>query len=382
MTGSSTGFGWASGKVGTGIGMDGTTGTGIVLPNAFLKGSQGSLSLWMNAQALSDRNVIFTAKSTSDNNIYVAFGLDRDGRPQLQFRDTSSGNDRRAQGTKTLNPNEWYNLTLTASGQTYKIYINGEEVTVAGENLGRWFPDFTNHTLSYRIGMLEASPLSGSFNGYLDDLKIYNRPLTADEAKALYDEGNAMRPTIPAAVAPKVDFTISEDHIPYGGSVAINWKGTNVERCSLASDPTITATSGSKVYVKIAADTSYSITCSSAKYGDANATVKVIVGTSTSSSTTGGTLVVTPATPAPQGGQGAQGKGLAIGKNLSFGSRGDEVHQLQLHLISLGLLPETAATGYFGNLTKAAVVKYQKAKGLPSTGFVGAMTRAALLAGN
>ena len=42
LTGSSTGFGWASGKVGTALGMDGVSGEGIALPNAFLTGSQGS----------------------------------------------------------------------------------------------------------------------------------------------------------------------------------------------------------------------------------------------------------------------------------------------------------------------------------------------------
>ena len=195
MNGSSTAFGWASGKVGTGLGMDGAAGTGIVLPNGFLKGSQGSIALWVNVQNLSDQNIIFSGKSTTDNNIYAAFMVDRDGRLQLQFRDTTGGNDRKAQGTHLLNKNEWYHLVITANGLGYHMYWNGIEMTVAGDNIGRWFPDITNQTLMYRIGSLASTPLSGSFNGYLDDMKMYDRALTADEVATLFNEGNAARPT-------------------------------------------------------------------------------------------------------------------------------------------------------------------------------------------
>jgi peptidoglycan hydrolase-like protein with peptidoglycan-binding domain len=37
-----------------------------------------------------------------------------------------------------------------------------------------------------------------------------------------------------------------------------------------------------------------------------------------------------------------------------------------------------AAKGFFGSQTKAAVQKYQKEHGIPSTGFVGPLTRASL----
>ena len=43
------------------------------------------------------------------------------------------------------------------------------------------------------------------------------------------------------------------------------------------------------------------------------------------------------------------------------------------------LLGVSPATGYFGELTKAAVIKYQMNRGIsPATGYVGAKTRASL----
>jgi N-acetylmuramoyl-L-alanine amidase len=64
-------------------------------------------------------------------------------------------------------------------------------------------------------------------------------------------------------------------------------------------------------------------------------------------------------------------------RNLTVGSRGADVTALQNHLIAKGYLASTA-TGYFGGLTKSALVKLQKEMGLPSTGYFGPMTRGAL----
>lgn len=64
-------------------------------------------------------------------------------------------------------------------------------------------------------------------------------------------------------------------------------------------------------------------------------------------------------------------------KALSLGSKGAEVIELQKRLKSEGYY--TGPTnGSFGPLTKAAVMKYQKAKGLSQLGSVGPGTRAAL----
>jgi hypothetical protein len=68
---------------------------------------------------------------------------------------------------------------------------------------------------------------------------------------------------------------------------------------------------------------------------------------------------------------------------LSVGSTGNDVVALQSFLVSKGFLtmPAGVAEGYFGSLTKAAVVAYQASVGLPSTGYVGPMTVKVLNAG-
>jgi hypothetical protein len=64
----------------------------------------------------------------------------------------------------------------------------------------------------------------------------------------------------------------------------------------------------------------------------------------------------------------------SISHSLSVGSRGEEVMALQGLLAKLGLL-KSAPTGYFGNLTRVAVISFQRANGLSPVGTVGPKTR-------
>lgn len=64
-------------------------------------------------------------------------------------------------------------------------------------------------------------------------------------------------------------------------------------------------------------------------------------------------------------------------QQLSVGSHGAEVMQLQTVLIALNLLP-SPPTGYYGPLTEHAVETYQGQYGIEQTGVVGPLTRAQL----
>lgn len=71
--------------------------------------------------------------------------------------------------------------------------------------------------------------------------------------------------------------------------------------------------------------------------------------------------------------------------NLTVGSTGADVVALQTALMNAGFnipaITAGTAKGYFGSQTQAAVKLYQASKGIPNTGFVGPLTRAALNGG-
>jgi len=68
----------------------------------------------------------------------------------------------------------------------------------------------------------------------------------------------------------------------------------------------------------------------------------------------------------------------SFSRDLTVGSKGADVTALQQVLASKGFLT-VAPTGYFGSMTKAAVVAWQKSAGItPASGYVGPKSRAAL----
>jgi hypothetical protein len=71
---------------------------------------------------------------------------------------------------------------------------------------------------------------------------------------------------------------------------------------------------------------------------------------------------------------------LAVNQNLKTGSSGNDVISLQKFLEAKGILTLPAGTteGYFGSLTKQALISFQISVGLPATGYFGPMTRAAI----
>lgn len=68
---------------------------------------------------------------------------------------------------------------------------------------------------------------------------------------------------------------------------------------------------------------------------------------------------------------------MSTGVNLSLGSRGADVTMLQTFLESKGLLviPAGVSKGYFGPLTKSALMAFQTSVDVPSTGYYGPITR-------
>ncbi len=81
-----------------------------------------------------------------------------------------------------VDENKWYFITLIRNNDTFSIYINGQNEVSASDS--RAIPD-PNAPL--RIGNAEGN--TRYFKGNLDDIRIYNRALTAAEIGVLYHEG-------------------------------------------------------------------------------------------------------------------------------------------------------------------------------------------------
>ncbi|MFC1538729.1 LamG domain-containing protein [Candidatus Latescibacterota bacterium] len=85
--------------------------------------------------------------------------------------------------TPVLSENVWYHIAGTFEYGVLKIYIDGDSTNVVSAT-SDYVTLFSNRILS--IG---RSPAGGStyFNGYLDDIRIFNRALTSTQIDSLYN---------------------------------------------------------------------------------------------------------------------------------------------------------------------------------------------------
>ncbi|TMI90693.1 MAG: T9SS type B sorting domain-containing protein [Bacteroidetes bacterium] len=99
--------------------------------------------------------------------------------------------------TPFIQPGEWYSVVYTCDGTTAKLYVNCQ-LRTSGPASGVTF----SNSYDLFLGRLNDSQYPYWFNGAMDEVRIYNRPLNIDEVKAY---GNCV------ACSTQSDFSIQQD---------------------------------------------------------------------------------------------------------------------------------------------------------------------------
>jgi Concanavalin A-like lectin/glucanases superfamily len=86
------------------------------------------------------------------------------------------------QGSTTLSVDTTYHVCGTYNGASFFVYING---VVDGSSS----PGITGSTNSQALQIGTGSPYGSAiyFNGYMEDVRIYNRAVSADEVSTIYE---------------------------------------------------------------------------------------------------------------------------------------------------------------------------------------------------
>ena len=163
-------------------------------------------------------SVCWWAKWAGTNGSYQGFISQREGTmywwtelnpsaDQLRFKSNTSPQSNLFLTDEHLIEGEWAHLAFShdAAENSGTIYLNGEE-RLSGE----WdLPagDFSNLTIG--IGVVNTADGLGTFNGALDEVMIFNTPLSQDEILALM-EGGGVRYPLARSPNPS-DGTLHED---------------------------------------------------------------------------------------------------------------------------------------------------------------------------
>jgi hypothetical protein len=134
-----------------------------------------------------------TDQSGTGHGMYLTINTTRN--PGLSVIHTDGGaHQHSVTSTTALNTKEWILVTGVWDTPNLRIYINGVETDTSNIGAGtlRVNTSGPGGGVGANNNLSDVAPAS-VFNGMLDDVRLYNRALTAQEVKELYLSGIVMR---------------------------------------------------------------------------------------------------------------------------------------------------------------------------------------------
>ena len=179
---------WTSGKIGGALSFDGVADR-VKIPHTILDQKLAfTVSLWFNMKMGSDSlyHAFITAANSSNAN---AFTFEKRPDHNMMIRDMGEDSISTAK-TSDFWTSTWRHVTLAKSSLGIVFYLSGEELysknystaTTSVDANGLWIgPDQDSVGGGWQSGQ--------SVKGELDDYRIYDRALSAEEVQALYNLG-------------------------------------------------------------------------------------------------------------------------------------------------------------------------------------------------
>jgi hypothetical protein len=178
------------GKIGQALNFDGSDDY-VVLPDEGLPNgaSAASFSAWVYPKAASSGAVISSMGNNWKVNTEYVFSARSGTKIELSIIDSAAD---LALGKYTTNNvislNEWSHIVaIWRGGNDIDFYANGVQITTLTTQSSENPTSLTDTGIETRIGRRQDG--FEQMNGYIDDVRVYNRALSADEVKVLYNSG-------------------------------------------------------------------------------------------------------------------------------------------------------------------------------------------------
>lgn len=174
---------WIKGQVGNALSFDGVNDA-VTLPlsTSLNVTNQLSISAWVNTRNSAAFQRIIEHGAISTHPYYEYVFVVRDGKFALGLSD---GSVLETTSNGSIPNNTWTHIVGTWDGTSIRYYINGNPDGLPIAKTGPIAQQNNKTTLGYRF----TTAGEQYFNGSLDDVRIYNRTLSAAEAQALYRAG-------------------------------------------------------------------------------------------------------------------------------------------------------------------------------------------------
>src|SRR3989344_5580611 len=157
--------------------------------------AQGTISAWVKWE--SGTGAIFSrGNSTFISDGQLKFYIDSSANLDIYSTASSFGSRALDASFALSNPTSWHHVVFTNDTSGNKFYVDGKQTTptysVGNASTDFFFDDMPSSIHCYEIGGVVDTD-DETFNGLIDDVRIYNRALSEQEIKRLYKIGSTLK---------------------------------------------------------------------------------------------------------------------------------------------------------------------------------------------
>lgn len=179
---------WVPGQFGKVLDFDADNDE-VNLGQDIFSGNIGTIIAWIKFNDLAQIQTFFSTSDTSVTDKYWKLEITIGG--QLQSDHRTTGSQDRMTGTVVLSSGTWYQVVFSSDGSSYTFYVDAVEDAVQvgqGSDNGNWYDDLSAGTYDNWIGRWTRSTSNRTFDGLIDEVRVYNRFLNPAEIWSLYQE--------------------------------------------------------------------------------------------------------------------------------------------------------------------------------------------------
>jgi uncharacterized repeat protein (TIGR02543 family) len=178
---------YADGKIGQAASFNGINNTVEVPHKTELSLTEWSISAWVKSISMPTVQTMILAKDDDNRNRYNYAVVLRANRVCAQYETVPSDFDHTISGYNGVAKNNWFHVTQTRSNNgEHRIYVNA-----ILEESGTWNDSPVQNNEDLIIGrVFNSATTQEYYQGFLDDIRLYNRALSESEIKQLYGLGS------------------------------------------------------------------------------------------------------------------------------------------------------------------------------------------------
>jgi len=144
-------------------------------------------SCWINATTLSGSQMFMSNRASYGTFFYFSSANANNLRWNVANNNSKT---MYREGATNLSTGTWYHVAAVFGGQALAnnhIYLNGTEETYTGNKSDQLNSNSIIDTVNFELGAYNGT--SGPFDGYMDEVSVWNTALDASEISEIYNSG-------------------------------------------------------------------------------------------------------------------------------------------------------------------------------------------------